>query len=329
MAVPVINYSPETNWEFGAAAQAYFELPDQRTSIVQVDGAYSLNRQWYTNTQGTLYISAARGLRLSFKAGYRDYPYTYYGIGNLPTIDGSLARKGERYLSKRAFANIQPLFTIAPHCYLGGQVDLLWERVEWQSSSSIEKVLMPGIGLTLQYDTRDVTYYPNQGWFIKASVTHYNKIWGATRSLTTWQADCRQFWHLGHSIVWANEVMVQMALSSEAAPFQMLPTIGGQDLIRGVPYGMFRDNTAIAYQTELRVPIWNIIRACAFFGIGDVYDYHHPIGTTPKIGYGLGLRLAINKAKINIRADIARNNLYSQWNEIRGYGFYLTATEAF
>jgi hypothetical protein len=41
------------------------------------------------------------------------------------------------------------------------------------------------------------------------------------------------------------------------------------------------------------------------------------------------LRLTINRAKINIRADVARNNIYPSWKDIRGYGFYLTATEAF
>jgi hypothetical protein len=39
MGIPVVNYSPESTWEFGAAAQGYFRLPNQeRTSIVQLDG---------------------------------------------------------------------------------------------------------------------------------------------------------------------------------------------------------------------------------------------------------------------------------------------------
>ena len=65
-----------------------------------------------------------------------------------------------------------------------------------------------------------------------------------------------------------------------------------------------------------------------FAGAGDVYDYQHWQWSVPKIGYGLGLRLTINRAKINIRADVARNNIYP-WQNINGYGFYLTATEAF
>jgi hypothetical protein len=59
MGIPVVNYSPESTWEFGAAAQGYFRLPNQeRTSIVQLDGTYSLNHQWYINAQGTLYFKA-------------------------------------------------------------------------------------------------------------------------------------------------------------------------------------------------------------------------------------------------------------------------------
>ena len=30
MGIPVINYTPETSWEFGAAAQGYFCLPGQQ-----------------------------------------------------------------------------------------------------------------------------------------------------------------------------------------------------------------------------------------------------------------------------------------------------------
>ena len=90
MGIPVINYSPESTWEFGAAAQGYFRLPNQeRTSIVQLDGTYSLNHQWYINAQGSLYFgNRESGVRnkgvsswqLQFRAGYSDRPATYYGI---------------------------------------------------------------------------------------------------------------------------------------------------------------------------------------------------------------------------------------------------------
>ena len=75
MGIPVVNYSPESTWEFGAAAQGYFRLPNQtRTSILQVDGTYSLNRQWYINTQGTLYF------------GRKNHPTPPYTTLHHPTL---------------------------------------------------------------------------------------------------------------------------------------------------------------------------------------------------------------------------------------------------
>ena len=81
MGIPVVNYSPESTWEFGAAAQGYFRLPNQeRTSIVQLDGTYSLRHQCYINAQGTLYFgarSASPAWQLQFRAGYSDRPASY------------------------------------------------------------------------------------------------------------------------------------------------------------------------------------------------------------------------------------------------------------
>ena len=331
MGVPVINYTPETNWEFGGAAQAYFSLQNQRTSIVQVGGAYSLKHQWYANVQGTLYLGTDIPWLIQFRGGYRNYPDTYYGISNRPDKPGTLARNGQAYDSQRAYAYIQPLVSVGSNWYVGGHMECLWESTHLKNTVDTVSILMPAIGATVLLDTRDIVYYPNRGMFLKLAATHYNQVWGASATLTRLHLDWRQFVRIGKGFVWCYQVRADIALSSDAAgtPFQMLPTIGGQDLLRGIPYGMFRDNTMLAAQTEMRIPVWRWIHACAFAGIGDVNDYTRWQWAQPKVGYGLGLRLTINRAKINIRADVARNNIYPNWGDIRGYGFYLTATEAF
>ena len=331
MAVPVINYTPETGWEFGGAAQAYFKLFSPRTSIVQIGGAYSLNRQWYANAQGTLYIGTHLPWLLQFRAGFRNYPDIYYGIGNTPNKSGTYARNGTPYDSQRAYAFVQPLVHMGQNWHIGAHVEFLWERTRMQNADYFDEIRMPAIGITTMYDTRDVLYYPNKGMFLKFSATHYNRIWMASSTVTRLHLDWRQFVPIGKSVVWCYQLCASMALSPDVTtiPFQLMPTIGGQDLLRGIPYGMFRNNTMLAAQTELRFPIWQWIRACAFAGIGEVSDYTHWQWARPKVGYGLGLRLTINRAKINIRADVARNNIYPNWGDIRGYGFYLTATEAF
>lgn len=328
MGVPIINYSPETNWVFGAAAQGYFRLPEQsRTSIVQLDGAYSLRHQWYINAQGSLYIGGKTPWMLLFRGGYRHYPDVYYERGN---AGGPLPRTGTTYSSQRGYLHVQPLLVLPQKWCIGPLFDLLYEQTDLDISTS--EALMWGIGLAVQYDSRDVLFYPRRGLFFKFSVTHYDKALGATARLTRLQTDLRQFVPIYRDLIFAWQFRSEWALAAEGGknvPFQMLPTFGGQDMLRGIARNMFRDNAMMALQAELRIPIWNFIRACVFAGVGDVYNTHHWQWASPKVSYGLGLRVGINRAKVNIRFDVARSNVYKEWNTWQSYSFYLTATEAF
>lgn len=329
MAVPVVNYSPETSWVFGGAAQGYFRLPEQgRTSIVQIDGAYSLKKQWYINGQGTIYFGGKTPWQLTFRGGYRDYPDTYYGRGNSHTAWNDLVRPKTDYSSQRGYVYIQPLLSLPKHWSIGPLFDFRQEK----TSLAIPDMCMWGIGLAVQYDTRDVVFYPHSGLFFKFTATHYDRALGSTARLTRLQADLRQFVPIWKDLIFAWQMCTEWALAAngaEAVPFQMLPTLGGQDLLRGIPRNMFRDNAMVALQGELRIPIWRWIHATSFAGIGDVYNTAHWQWAMPKVGYGIGLRASINRAKVNIRFDLARNNIYKEWNTMRSYSFYLTATEAF
>ncbi|MGM9838367.1 MAG: BamA/TamA family outer membrane protein [Paludibacteraceae bacterium] len=328
MGVPIVNYSPETGWEFGAAAQGYFRLPDQsRTSIVQLDGAYSLKRQWYVNAQGSLYMGRKTPWMLLFRGGYRHYPDVYYARGN---GGNNRPKQGVAYNSQRGYVHLQPLILLPRQWYIGPVFDFLYERTDL--SIAVPDALMWGIGAVLQYDSRDVLFYPHRGLFFKLTATHYDTALGSTARLTRIQTDLRQFVPIYRDLVFAWQLRTEWSLAAnggEAVPFQLLPTFGGQDLLRGVARNMYRDNAMLALQAELRIPIWNLLRACVFAGVGDVYNTQHWQWATPKVGYGLGLRIGINRAKVNIRFDVARNNIYKEWNTWQSYSFYLTATEAF
>ena len=154
MAVPVINYTPETGWEFGGAAQAYIKLFSPRTSVIQIGGAYSLNRQWYVNAQGTLYFGTVLPWLLQFRAGFRNYPDTYYGTGAEPNKSGTYARKGTPYDSQRGYAFVQPLVHVGRSWYIGPHAEYLWERTRMQGDDESVTIQMPGIGVTAQFDSR-------------------------------------------------------------------------------------------------------------------------------------------------------------------------------
>ena len=350
MGIPVVNYSPESTWEFGAAAQGYFRLPNQeRTSIVQLDGTYSLRHQWYINAQGTLYFgarSASPAWQLQFRAGYSDRPATYYGVYDDPHFanEGNtgigMLRKGTPYQMQRAYLNLQAPISINRDWSVGPMLDILVAQYNIEGKyKTPSPLIQAAVGAVGVYDTRDNVFYPTQGIFFKLSAA---AAWTSKVDIPEGQqatingllsADLRQFIALPHNLVLAWQLKTQMMLSplfiSHITMYPMLPRLGGQDGLRGVNSDMFRDDIMMALQAELRIPIWSIFRAAVFAGIGDVYDYHNWHWEVPKVGYGIGLRAAINKAKVNIRFDVARSNVDPRWNNINAYSFYLTATEAF
>ena len=350
MGIPVVNYSPESTWEFGAAAQGYFRLPNQeRTSIVQLDGTYSLRHQWYINAQGTLYFgarSASPAWQLQFRAGYSDRPATYYGVYDDPHFanEGNtgigMLRKGTPYQMQRAYLNLQAPISIDKDWSVGPMLDILVAQYNIEGKyKTPSPLIQAAVGAVGVYDSRDNVFYPTQGIFFKlsAAAAWTNKVDIPEGQQATinglLSADLRQFIALPHNLVLAWQLKTQMILSplfiSHLTMYPMLPRLGGQDGLRGVNSDMFRDDIMMALQAELRLPIWSIFRAAVFAGIGDVYDYHNWHWEVPKVGYGIGLRAAINKAKVNIRFDVARSNVDPRWNNINAYSFYLTATEAF
>lgn len=326
IGVPIITHSPETKWGFGLGVQGYFKLPfSDRTSIIYGNGCYTLNKQFYFNLGGTLYFGGKNPWFMQIRGGYRNYPDVYYPIGN--TIDET-HQNGTKYMSRRASTAIQAQIYLPAHWSFGPAFDFVWERID---KSIDNTTIMWALGAVAQYDTRDTLYYPRKGLFFKASVMHYEPKLGSSFRMTYMKVDLRHFISLPKDIIFAWQFDTEWALSDNVAsiPFMYLPTIGGQDLVRGVRRNMFRDNASIALQAEFRFPIWKFIRFHAFAGIGDVYNTDHWNWATPKIGYGLGLRIGINDAHINIRLDVARSNIYKNWNTWESYAFYLTATEAF
>ncbi|MBR5828121.1 MAG: BamA/TamA family outer membrane protein, partial [Paludibacteraceae bacterium] len=335
MGIPVINYSPESTWEFGAAGQGYFRLPGQeKTSIVQLDGTYSLNHQWYINAQGNLYFGEKKqttalnstpqpSWQLQFRAGYSNRPATYYGTYNDPHFanEGNMGvgmlRKGTPYELQRGYLNVQaPIYT-GKHFAIGPMTDIQVAQYNIKDIYSTTKPLVQiGLGAVAQYDSRDNVFYPTRGIFFKASAA---AAWTNKRDIPEGQqatingllsADLRQYISLPHDLVIAWQLKGQFMLSeyyiSHLTLYPMQPRLGGQDGLRGINSDMFRDDIMMAFQAELRIPIWSIFRATVFAGVGDVYDFHNWHWEVPKVGYGIGLRAAINKAKVNIRFDVAR-----------------------
>ncbi len=343
LIVPVPAYSPETNWSFGLAGAYYFTAKGQdKLSDIGFDAAYTLNHQWNINLNSTVYLGGSNRWFLWTRAGYKRYPDYFYGI-NAP-----FTTPRTPYTSDNIYLTLQPQYYLHKGWILGGNLDLYYDYSKGNSSllTSLtttpssqlpgwnERILLLGVGGILSYDSRDAIYYPSRGLFMKLIASYYPSLLDMSRQFGKFSLDFRHYLPLYKDLIFAYQFKSECVLGSHV-PFQMLPSIGGMDVLRGIRKGQFRDDAYLALQAELRFPIYKVLRGTAFWGVGDVYNLTDWTWQPPKMGYGVGLRLAINKQKVNIRFDIAhdyvhgkyaKNSAYNYWKD--GFSFYLTVKEA-
>ena len=129
-----------------------------------------------------------------------------------------------------------------------------------------------GIGGAISYDTRSNNYYPLHGLFFKTTITYYQQftlnnkttqllspcLRGTSEaegvrnfqlSTFNFQIDLRHYIPLYRELILAWNFRSEIAVGNNI-PFQLLPTIGGQDLVRGIRQNKFKNNTLFALQTD-------------------------------------------------------------------------------
>lgn len=336
MALPTVAYQPETDWAFGVAGVYYYRLKNaHKTSDLSFDAAYTLRKQWNVNVASVNYFERNKRWLLYAKFGFKRYPDYFYGIGNSTT-----GRLSERlsYSSDHVSVTLQPQCYVGDHWLVGANIDFRWERpsvaADLDSVAQVCSVtgldrqfFMLGLGVVASYDSRDEQFYPHRGLFFKAVGRYYEPYLGSTYRLGKLSADLRHFVPIYNDFVFAWQFTTDWTCGAQK-PFQYLATLGGQDVGRGLRYGAWRDDVMFNIQAEFRIPIWRFLKASVFANVGDVYNLSDWRWAVPKVGYGAGLRVAITKARVNVRFDVARNSLNHSWRQ-DGWSFYLTVKEAF
>lgn len=325
IVVPTVSYQPETNWAFGVAGAYYFNCKNQtRTSDIGFDACYALSKQYSVNVATTTYFNEESHWRLSANVKFRQFPEYLFGYGNR---GDDLFGDRQMYLSKLLEVKAMPQYEVVSHFFVGPAVTFRWE-----SSSAVDSLMVHqegidpyhllGLGAVLSYDTRDQVNYTHKGMFLKSVMLYYEPYLGSSYRMGTINIDWRHFVPIYKEFGFAYQFYGNAVFGSKK-PFQMLSTTGGMDQSRGIRSGYWRDDVSMMLQAELRIPVWRFLKATLFGSVADVYNLEHWQWSLPKFAYGAGLRVAINKAKVNVRFDVARQTYLHSWS------YYLTVREAF
>ena len=329
--IPHAGYQQETNWAFGLAGGFYFKSNDiSRISSISGSAEYTLLNQFIFNITPKIYFGDKKWYMYS-NLNFKKFPDKFYGVGNSPS---DLIQP---YVSNNFSLLLQPQYSVTKEVFLGAIFGIKSEAVQTDESFDLNKeeiFLRYGsegwspfaqyyAGLMASYDSRDNQFYPEKGIFAKSMLSFSDKRWGSSFSVTDFSVDFRQYLPVFKRHVFAWQAIYSGAFSGNEIPFQLLPTLGGRDVMRGFRQGMYRENVMMLLQTEYRLPVYKRLKVAIFASAGDVVNSENYQIDKLKIAYGAGLRYRLNDARVHLRFDIAKNNYGEKLQ------FYITATEAF
>jgi outer membrane protein assembly factor BamA len=254
------------------------------------------------------------------------FPDKFYGIGNK-----SLEEDEEDYTAQTFIFEL----SFQREIITGLNVGLLYEYVDSKMKeveedgflakkniSGSEGGKVSGIGVVMDWDTRDNIFYPSTGAFYQMSVRGYGDNLGSDFSFNKYTLDFRQFFPLFSRHVVGFQGYVSMKTGNP--PFQMMSLLGGENIMRGYYLGRYRDKNMIVFQTEYRVvPVLWRFGLVAFLGLGEVNNEFSNFRLKDfKYSLGWGIRYQFNKDEgFNIRLDFGLGKDTS--------GLYINFLEAF
>ncbi len=323
IVVPIGFYQPETSVGLGAAGGYYYKSNDlNKISSVSYSAIYTFKNQFIFHVAPKLYSKNKKYYYYS-DLGVNYYPDVFYGVGNKDVTEGL------DYTTRYVKLSFQPQRYINKSWSVGLNYFLRYEEAD------LSEVLVAGgfslldgatpffvqaLGFVSTYDIRDNHFYPEKGFFAKFSSWFSSKSFGSDYLSNYYNLDIRHYLPLGKKHIFASQFYSSLVTGD--APFQFLQTIGGRDRMRGFREGMFMNNASLIWQSEYRFPIYKRLKAAAFGGVAQIFDYLNYKEDKLKLSYGVGLRYRLNDARVHLRLDYGLSNYGTQ-------GLYITASEAF
>lgn len=327
--LPVVYYTPETRFGFGAVALYSFrfegEPKSSRNSQFQFGGAYTQEDQLLFYLPFQLYKKNNEYFAFG-EFGYYRYSYFFFGVGNDVPKDYE-----EVYSVNFPRARINLMKLIAPDFYFGFRYWFdEYDVVKREKGTLLGENLVSGaaggtvssLGLIGIYDTRDNYNYPSEGSFLTLLALPNLPAFGSDFEFTRFSVDYVKFLNINQKNIFALNAFGVSILGEP--PFNEMAFIGGRGKMRGYYEGQFRDRNLAMLQAEYRRMLFWKIGIVAFSGTGVVArEINQMELNNLEITGGLGLRYQLDpKEKINIRLDYGLG-------EDGNSGVYLTIGEAF
>jgi outer membrane protein assembly factor BamA len=289
----------------------------ENVAVVDLWAATSTRLYWATEARLTFPNLAGKRLFVETWAAHRDYPREdFFGIGpdSLRTNETSYAIRSDLF-GGRAGVRFHPTVMA------GGGLEYLNPRLGSGKDSgvpSIENVFdpssAPGLGESVNY-LRSMAFFevdyrqpknPRRGGWYRVDYSRFDDRSTGRYSVNRVDADLRQFIGIlaGRRVV-AGRLLVSTSDTEpgQTMPFYLMPTLGGNDTLRGFRQYRFRGPHAILAQGEYRYEIWSGLDGALFYDAGKVTTSRSELNFKDlETDYGFGFRFNTDNA-IVFRVD--------------------------
>ncbi|MCW3076599.1 MAG: surface antigen [Bacteroidetes bacterium] len=326
--LPVIFKSPETGFAGGISGAVYFKTTKDsltRPSIVQAITLFTQRGQNVQAIEGTVYFPKENNV-LYLQTSHAYFPDKFWGLGPNTKDDWR-----ERYAFEQFYFYPHLKHKFANHFFAG----LLYEfqyvfKVSFKEGGIFDTTQLfgknnykvSGTGVSCSYDTRNAAYWPTKGFFSQVMYTGFYKSFLSDFDVSKIIVDTRFFKSTFNQQVIALQAYSYITIGN--SPLRELASLGGQNNLRGIYSGRYRDNSFYSFIGEYRIPVYKRFACVLFGGMGSVFYSKKEISISNlKYSYGGGLRYALLKNEhLNFRIDYG-------YSDPRNKGLYFTVAECF
>lgn len=310
--VPIVSYSTETGSVLGLAKFNVLNIVKGDT----VTTASSFSELVSFSSEGQFKVIIGSSVFLmddafNFRGNvqYIDFPEYILGIGNEVSRDNIEQIVTQKFaFSNTILSSINKPKTLYAVFY---QDYLNYLSVESDSTGFLETTKYPGynggvasgLGVGLNFDSRDNKYNPSKGMFIETKFQFFRPFLGSTFNYNLFSFDIRKYHNIWLKHVLAFQFYTEQ--NTNEVPYYQLAKIGGNDRMRGYYQGAIRDKTLVDAQIEYRMPVWGPFGVVAFASAGRVAPNYGEM-SLDGLWYasGVGFRIMVDeKSKVNLRID--------------------------
>ena len=325
--VPVLGYAPETSLQIGLAVvgvtSAADSAPATRPTVTLGTATYTLKKQYSLSVLVDRW-TRGDGWHLSGEMALSRFPSQFHALG------AAASDSSETYTPRTLSLSVAAQRRVAPRLYLGAAYSVRNTRMqEVEPGGILARSEVPGsrggtdgsLRVEGVWDSRDALYRTRNGGYLRLAVTGAGPALGGDFTYRRVGADARAYRAAGRSVVVAAQAVLDAV--DGTAPFEQLPRLGGQGILRGYTEPRFRDDAMAAAQLEVRAPLRGVVSVVAFGGLGATARSVSAIpDSRMRAAGGLGLRILVDPGEgLQLRIDYALAK--------GGGGLYVAAGDAF